>query len=63
MFYFQIEHKEIMEKSIIPTFTNELYISHAEFQGCFIKIWTNFYSKKRVNMENGLQEFKNFTEV
>lgn len=52
-----------MEKSLVPMFVNELYITHTEYQGCFIKIWADFYSKKRVHMEKLLQDYKNFTKV
>jgi len=54
-----------MEKSLVPQkFTNnDLYITHAEFQGCFIKIWANFYSQKRTNFEKNVQNYEHYSKV
>jgi len=49
--------------SLIPFSTNELYITHAEYQGCFIKIWANLFSQEKSNMEEHLQDFTNYTKV
>lgn len=56
---------ETMEKSLVSVFINDLYITHAEYHGCFIKIWGNFYSKKRSSMEKYLQtlDYTDFTKV
>ncbi|XP_015365129.1 PREDICTED: uncharacterized protein LOC107162646 [Diuraphis noxia] len=52
-----------MNKSLVPQkFTNnDLYITHAEFQGCFIKVWANFYSQKRTNLEKNVQNYENYS--
>lgn len=52
-----------MEKSLVPhkSTINDLYITHAEFQGCFIKIWANFYSQKRTNLEKNVQDYENYS--
>ncbi|XP_026804803.1 uncharacterized protein LOC113548228 [Rhopalosiphum maidis] len=52
-----------MEKSLVPHkyASNELYVTHAEFQGCFIKIWANFYSQKRTNLEKNVQDYENYS--
>lgn len=52
-----------MEKSLVSICSNELFITHAEFQGCFIKIWASFYSQKKLNMEKSLQDYQNYTKV
>ncbi|XP_029344615.1 uncharacterized protein LOC100572451 isoform X2 [Acyrthosiphon pisum] len=53
-----------MEKSLVPhrLTNNDLYITHAEFQGCFIKIWANFYSQKRTNLEKSVQNYENYSK-
>ncbi|XP_025193812.1 uncharacterized protein LOC112593566 isoform X2 [Melanaphis sacchari] len=52
-----------MEKLLVPHkyANNDLYITHAEFQGCFIKIWANFYSQKRTNLEKNIQDYENYS--
>ncbi|KAE9535821.1 hypothetical protein AGLY_007722 [Aphis glycines] len=53
-----------MEKSLIPhKYTNNdlLFITHAEFQGCFIKIWANFYSQKKSNLEKNVQDYERYS--
>lgn len=52
-----------MEKSLICTSTDELYIIRAEFQECFIKIWANFYSKKRTDIEKRIKNYKDYSAV
>jgi len=54
-----------MEKSLVPHkyASNDLYVTHAEFQGCFIKIWANFYSQKRTNLEKNVQDYENYSRV
>jgi len=54
-----------MDKSLVPhkSTINDLYITHAEFQGCFIKIWANFYSQKRTNLEKNVQDYENYSRV
>jgi len=54
-----------MDVSLVPQkyVSNDLYITHAEFQGCFIKIWANFYSQKRSNLEKTVQDYENYTKV
>lgn len=50
-----------MEKALVPL--PELYITHAEYQGCFIKIWANFHSQKTSNIENSMKDYTNYTKV
>lgn len=50
-----------MEKVLVPL--PELYITHAEYQGCFIKIWANFHSQKTSNIENSMKDYANYTKV
>lgn len=52
----------ITEKSLVPML-NELYVTNAEFQECFIKIWACFYSKKRTNLEKAVQSYRNYSKV
>lgn len=52
-----------MEKQLVPMLPNDLYVTNAEFQGCFIKIWTSFYSKKRSNLEKSVQNYRNYSKV
>lgn len=55
-----------MEKSLIPhKYANNdlLFITHAEFQGCFIKIWANFYSQKTSNLEKNVQDYERYSRV
>ncbi|VVC24546.1 Hypothetical protein CINCED_3A019121 [Cinara cedri] len=51
-----------MEKSLVPVVCNELYVTHAEYQGCFIKIWANSYSKKKGNLERDLQDYTSYSK-
>ncbi|XP_022168721.1 uncharacterized protein LOC111032632, partial [Myzus persicae] len=52
-----------MEKSLVPhkLTNNDIYVTHAEFQGCFIKIWANFYSQKRKNLEKNVQNYDHYS--
>lgn len=52
-----------MDKSLVPMPVNEFYIAHAEYQGCFIKVWANLFTKKRSNMEKYLQDYNSFSKV
>lgn len=52
-----------MEKSLVPVVYNELCITNVEFQGCFIKIWANSYSKKQENLEKNLQNYTSYSKV
>lgn len=52
-----------MEESLVCMSTDELFITHAEFQDCFIKIWANFYSKKRADVEKCIQNYKDYSAV
>lgn len=53
----------IMEESLVCMTADELYVTHAEFQECFIKIWAHFYSKKRADMEKRIQNYKDYSVV
>lgn len=54
---------DIMDKSLVPMVCNELYITHAEYQGCFIKIWANPYSRKKDNLEKDIKNYSNYSKV
>lgn len=51
------------ENSLVPMMLDELYITNAAFQGCFIKIWATFYSTKRKNLEKTVQDYKSYSKV
>lgn len=52
-----------MERALVPLSVNHLFVTHAEYQGCFIKIWANFYSRKHSDFEKRMQDYNTFTKV
>jgi len=53
-----------MDKLLISVPTNnELYVTHAEFQECFIKIWARFDFNQENNFKMSAQNYKNYTKV
>ncbi|XP_050546738.1 uncharacterized protein LOC126908583 [Daktulosphaira vitifoliae] len=49
------------ENSLVPLYNKEIYITNAEFEGCFIKIWGHFFCPKRSNMEKSLQNYESYS--
>jgi len=52
-----------MDRSLINVPNSELYVTHAEFQECFIKIWACFYTNQTNKTENIVINYNNYTKV
>ncbi|XP_050421406.1 uncharacterized protein LOC126833881 [Adelges cooleyi] len=50
------------ENSIVPLTDKEIYVTNAQYEGCFIKLWGRYLSHKKSNMEKSLQNYESFTK-